>query len=326
MSRGCDFTSAKVCASLAYPVGPSEGPRYVTQKPSFEQFLLTAADALGFQNDPQNAERSYVFNLRSAHQSVISGEVISGIVAALKEMSHRYAGGPDLLFYPTESVNDPRILQNPFKSAIDKIYRNNIRYNRWYPNPPRGGFIDTAQLYESIDDLLRTRLVCKYMDGPRYVCEQLAKHSDSLGISSSFRELSTDAGYYAWHFYFKAPVEIMVNKIVEGKIMSVEIQITTQLAEVINTLTHGFYEARRSGQLDIEARDWKWDAVSQRFRSAYLGHGLHLLEGIIQTFKDDVIGSQSTQVKGTSDQIAEPEGALRSAPLVRTDKKPEEEK
>jgi ppGpp synthetase/RelA/SpoT-type nucleotidyltranferase len=298
----------------------------VTQKPSFEQYLLTAASALGV-DAPVTAERSYTFNLRSAHQSVISGKVMSGIVAALKEMSQHYAGGnSNLLFYPAESIDDLRILQKSFKSVVHKVYRQNVLYNRAYPNAPREGFIEILHLYEKIDDLLRTRLVCKYMDGPKYVCQQLAEHCKSKGIASSFRELSTDAGYYAWHFYFQAPVEIMINNIVEEKAMWVEIQVTTQLAEVIGSLTHGLYEARRSGQLDTQGRDWKWDARSQQFRSAYLGHGLHLLEGIIQTFKDDVLGTQPTQAGGAANRAAEREAARQSTPPVPIDEKRNEEK
>jgi hypothetical protein len=299
----------------------------VTQKPLFEQYLLTTASELGFENDPANAERSYKFNLRSAHQSVTSGDVMSGILAALKEMSQHYAGGnPTLLFYPSDRIDDLSLLQKPFRSTIDKIYRKNVLYNRSYPSAPPDGFIEVVHLYENIDDLLRTRLVCKYMDGPKYVCEHLDTHCKAQGIASYFRELSTDAGYYAWHFYFQAPAEIMINHIVEEKQIWVEIQITTQLAEVIGSLTHGLYEARRSGRLDTEGRGWKWDAGSQRFRSAYLGHGLHLLEGIIQTFKDDVLGAQTIQSGDAGDGIGGPEAALEPAPPVPADKERNEEK
>jgi hypothetical protein len=288
----------------------------VTKKPSFQQYLHTAASALGFDNDPITAERTYTFNLRSAHQSVTSGETMSGIVAALKQMSQNYAGGnPNLLFYPADRIDDLRILQKPFKSAVHKVYRHNVMYNHSYPAAPREGFIEVSQLYENINDLLRTRLVCKYMDGPKYVCAHLDEHCQSCGISSSFREVSTDAGYYAWHFYFQAPVEIMINNIVTDKPMWVEIQITTQLAEVISALTHDLYEARRSGQFKTEGRDWKWEAGSQRFRSAYLGHGLHLLEGIIQTFKDDVLSAQFTEAGDN----AEGEVASQPAPQVPMD-------
>ena len=264
----------------------------MTPKPSLEQYILTAASALGFAADPMNAERAYEFNLRSARLSVTSGEVMSDVLSALKEMTHDYASGkPQLLFYPPDRIDELSLLQKPFQSTIEKIYRHNIIYNRSFPNAPRNGWIDIPLLYEIIDDLLRTRLVCKYMDGPKFVCQQLTAHCDAHGIGSRFRELSTDAGYYAWHFYFQAPAEIMINTKVEVKMMWVEIQLTTQLAEVIDSLTHGLYEARRSGRVDAEAKDWKWDAGSQRFRSAYIGHGLHLLEGIIQSYKDDVLSA-----------------------------------
>jgi hypothetical protein len=67
--------------------------------------------------------------------------------------------------------------------------------------------------------------------------------------------------------------------------MWVEIQISTQLAEAITALTHGLYEARREGLSNYSNKSWKWNAKSPEFRSAYIGHGLHLLEGMIQDFE-----------------------------------------
>jgi hypothetical protein len=292
----------------------------VIEKPSFEQYLIAAAGELGFKDDPANAKRSYTFNLRAAHQSVMAGDVMAGVLAVLQEITHRYAGGkPDLLFYPAEIAEDLRFLQKPFRSVIQKLYRRNVVYNRNYPNPPRDGSIAPARLYEEIDDLLRTRVVCKYMDGPRYVCEQLQSHCDSRRVTSHFREISTDAGYYAWHFYFRAPVELMFNNVVHQQQMWVEIQVSTQLAEVITALTHGLYEARRVGGQEIQGKDWKWDASSRQFRSAYLGHGLHLLEGVIQTFKDDVLGAVPA---GTPKPTADPATEINPAP--ETDKQPTE--
>jgi hypothetical protein len=82
----------------------------------------------------------------------------------------------------------------------------------------------------------------------------------------------------------------MLNGEVQERHIWVEIQLTTQLAEVITSLTHGLYAERREGTARAKHGVWKWDAGSQRFRSAYLGHGLHLLEGVIQIFRDDVLG------------------------------------
>jgi hypothetical protein len=164
-----------------------------------------------------------------------------------------------------------------------------------------------------MDDLLRTRIECKYMDEPKFVCSHLSSYCKALNVEHRVRELSTDAGYYAWHFYFKAPVELMpLGGEVEAGQMWVEIQLSTQLAEVITSLTHGLYEQRREGRAGISDTDWKWDAQSQYFRSAYIGHGLHLLEGIIQAFRDDVFelhGAGSTNGEDKIAAISTPQNA-----------------
>jgi hypothetical protein len=262
----------------------------VTDKLSPEQYVAEVVSQLGCK-DFVSAERSYIFNMRAAHQSVTDSVILSQIITELRSLPARYATGrPHLLFYPPAIPAELGLLTKPFGSAIDKLYRSNILYNRQFPDPPRGGWIEAAELYEKIDDLIRARLVCKYMDGPRFVCEALMCHCRQVGIESKFRELSTEAGYYAWHFYARIPVELMLEAAsVVQKNMWVEIQITTQLAEVITALTHEFYEARRSAGPVPKDNDWKWDASSQGFRSAYLGHGLHLLEGIIQNLKDDLV-------------------------------------
>lgn len=276
-----------------------------TPKPSLDDYLLSAARELGFADDPLSAERAYEINLRSARGDVEAGEVLRGLVDALKAMTLDYPGGnPDLLFNPAIKYEEFKLYQKPFKSAIEKLYRNNIFYNRNYPNPPREGAIEIVHLYQRIDDLVRTRLVCKYMDGPRYVCDALSRHCTAHGIRSKFREISTDAGYYAWHFYFQVPIVISLLGRVENTNMWIEIQLSTQLADVIGTLTHGLYEARRAGRAASERQYWKWDAASQMFRAAYIGHGLHLLEGIIQAYKDEVLGLGTPIAKGTPSEIA----------------------
>ena len=264
----------------------------MTPKPTHEQYQETVLNELGFA-DLANAERAYQFNIRAAHQSVTSGKNFSGVVKKLIEIRSDYSKDkPDLLFYhPANPTDELELLSKPFTSVIEKLFRNNIVFNRNYPQPPRDGWTKPDELYECIDDLLRTRIICKYMDGPKFVCEALDAYCKEQNIDAKFRELSTEAGYYAWHFYFRSPVELMTNNVVTNQTMWVEIQVSTQLAEVITTLTHGLYEQRRSGESDTKSDKWKWDADSQHFRSAYIGHGLHLLEGIIQTFKDDMLSS-----------------------------------
>jgi hypothetical protein len=105
--------------------------------------------------------------------------------------------------------------------------------------------------------------------------------------------MNSDMGYYAWHCYMRIPLEIMIHDSVEIKKIWFELQVTTQLAEVITGLTHGLYEGQRVRSSRAMANEWRWRPKSQQFRSAYLGHTLHLLEGIIQTFRDEVLGLEA---------------------------------
>jgi hypothetical protein len=260
----------------------------VKKIPTFELYQSETIRELGFA-DRVTAERNYEFNMRAAHQSIASSSVMNGVMLALKDMTSRYAPGrPDLLFYPAEIPADFGLKKKPFESVINKLYRKNVLYNKSFPGTSRDT-IRPENFYEEIDDLIRTRIVCKYMDGPKFVCEELKRYCGCNGIDAIYRDVSTHSGYYAWHFYLKVPVELMFNTSVEGRSMWVEIQISTQLAEVITALTHELYETRRMGSSAHQSGEWKWDAASHRFRSAYLGHGLHLLEGIIQNLKDDLL-------------------------------------
>ena len=67
--------------------------------------------------------------------------------------------------------------------------------------------------------------------------------------------------------------------------MLVEIQITTQLQEVIRRLLHKYYERQRSGRSTSDLK-WQWDYKSDEFAANYLGHILHYVEGMIMDVRD----------------------------------------
>ncbi len=64
----------------------------------------------------------------------------------------------------------------------------------------------------------------------------------------------------------------------------VEIQITTQLPEVIRKLMHKYYEEKRS-KLNTNTK-WQWDYKSNEFSLNYLGHILHYIEGMIMEIRE----------------------------------------
>lgn len=87
-------------------------------------------------------------------------------------------------------------------------------------------------------------------------------------------------GHYAGHVDFCPVFRIPnVEWETESVAVGVEIQVTTQLQELIRNLLHKHYEARRIGA--VPDRPWQWDYESTEFAANYLGHILHYIEGMI---------------------------------------------
>ncbi len=60
----------------------------------------------------------------------------------------------------------------------------------------------------------------------------------------------------------------------------VELQITTQLQEVLRQFSHEFYEKMRMTNKQSEI-PWQWRYKEDEFFANYLGHMLHNIEGMI---------------------------------------------
>ena len=67
--------------------------------------------------------------------------------------------------------------------------------------------------------------------------------------------------------------------------VSIEIQITTQLQEVIRKLLHKYYEDRRKRIIEEDIK-WQWNYKSDEFIANYLGHILHYVEGMIMEIRE----------------------------------------
>ncbi len=218
----------------------------------------------GLADDLKNRNLSLIMD----HVQVLKGEYVEGVD----------------LFYGSHQIGDIELKIKPLESLFDKLYRKNILQNgKWIPDQePK---IAISQCHEKVDDLFRTRMICRYMDGPKFLCKHLADFCDAQGIENNCRSVITPLGYHAWHFYLKQELDDFNGG--GASHVWIELQFTTQLAEVITSLTHVHYEAARSG--GTPTPNWQWDVYSNEFRPAYIGHGLHLLEGIIQEFRDDVL-------------------------------------
>lgn len=178
----------------------------------------------------------------------------------------------------------------PYPSIIDKSYRKNVVDNNNWPAEPDGGWIFPDNWFERINDIVRTTIEVKYLDGVEFVCNRLRELCEKQGRECEITFEAREEGYYASHAVIKHEFKIThVNWTTKIILVSIEIQITTQLQELIKKLLHAHYEERRIEQKDFRKNNkkkWQWDYKCDEFATNYLGHILHYIEGMIMDVRD----------------------------------------
>lgn len=223
-----------------------------------------------------------------------------GLPAQLERYSQEYrvVKGGALFMDPDYAQSVVNLYIKPFTSAVDKSFRHNCLWNRKFPKAPIARRIGAPSVWATpdnwlsvFDDIVRTSMVCKFIDGPGWLAERLHQCARTQhGLEASFSSRQLDSGYYAYHLYVDFPMKLMKSPKLGGTedvAVTVEIQFTTQLQEALRAITHEQYAERRLTAEDgLNRHSWKWDYTAEEFRAGYLAHTLHLLEGIIAELRD----------------------------------------
>lgn len=177
----------------------------------------------------------------------------------------------------------PSVLIKPYNSFIDKCFRRNVSQNDNWPKPPTNGWITCRNAANIFSDIIRTNVVVQYLDG----VDDIVKMISEMTPCDVDYQAKTE-GYYAVHIDVKTQFEVPSLKWdtqqIDGK---VEIQVTTELKELIKEMLHKSYEADRSAFSVMEVnKGWQWNYQSNRFRLNFLGHVVHSLEGNILDIRD----------------------------------------
>jgi hypothetical protein len=199
--------------------------------------------------------------------------------------------------YPLLMDQDPpSVLVKPYTSLVTKSYRRNCLDNSAWPDPPPDGWCLPGNWFELTNDVVRTSFVVKYLDGVSFLGERIHQIAIDRGVDGELSYEARMEGYYAGHVVTRHKVDIpKQNWDTEPVTTSVEIQITTQLQEVIRKLLHRYYEKRRLGTSDKQ--DWQWDFRSDEFVANNLGHILHYVEGMIMEVRERQHHAPQTEVK-----------------------------
>lgn len=201
--------------------------------------------------------------------------------------------------YPLLRKDHIKLQKKTYISLIDKSFRKNILLNENFPDPPGHGWLTPENWYSLVKDLLRTTITVRYLDGVKFISEkinQLAiKHNVQFEVDFEARE----EGYYAAHITLRMKLNIVDSQWNEKEInFPIEIQVTTQLQEVIKGLLHKMYEDTRITEKADEHHKWQWDYKSLEFSSNYLGHILHYVEGMILEVRDKQKNKTKTHETG----------------------------
>lgn len=249
-----------------------------TNPTEFKEWLKTE---LGHNVDT-NYQYYYDTVIKSLKTDFEKSKYWATILSELPEINDKYFSSKGVhLLIP---INLPEIHTKSLDSLVIKAFRKNILNNKNFPEAPTTGWITPDNWFDSINDIVRTTITVKYLDGVEFLIDELEKLSEGYQFSSSFE--AREEGYYAAHSEISFPFSIPNTNFKPVDIsINIEIQVTTQIQEVIKTLLHKHYEENREITIPKDYK-WQWDYNCPEFASNYLGHIIHYVEGMIVDIRD----------------------------------------
>lgn len=147
-----------------------------------------------------------------------------------------------------------------------------------------------------LEDLVRTRISCAYLDGVEFLASKLEELARPNDPDVKREWVGSLEGYFAQHLYVHEEVFYKVDRINNPVTITFEIQVATELATSIWNAKHLIYEQVR-GRGD-SAENWQWNPRDAQFISNQLGHMVHLADGLLVQLRDAV--SSSAERRGRS--------------------------
>ncbi len=180
----------------------------------------------------------------------------------------------------------PTLLKKSYQSFLEKTLRKNCLENRDWSEEPKGGWYLPDRCHAHINDLVRTTFVVKYLDGIDFLWRAIEEIAIRYGVETWIYYEARAEGYYGAHVYLRPILEIPgAESGTTTDCFHIELQITTQMKEVIRKLAHRYYETRRIAA-EKPAEKWQWNPNCEEFVPNYLGHILHYVEGMIMQLRD----------------------------------------
>ncbi len=252
-------------------------------KPSVEGYEKWLRDEQGVEinNIIRNNYESVTMKIKSQFEKSSFWQKLTGDMGKLDQEYYLNTKGYNLFM----NTVPPEIYIKPFNSFLLKTYRKNVLENKNWPYEPPNGWLLPVNWYSKINDIIRTAFVVKYIDGVEFLTNKLEKLCEQCTIFHEVNLEAREEGYYAAHLSILQKFEIPnIQWDTEIIDVTIEIQVTTQLQDVIRRLLHKYYEENRK-RIGRDEK-WQWNYKSDEFAANYLGHILHYVEGMIIEIRD----------------------------------------
>lgn len=150
----------------------------------------------------------------------------------------------------------------------------------------KNAFGTTDPPIPQLNDLVRTRLSCQYIDGVEFIANKILEVAKNNDAFVDHEKMGSLEGYFAQHIIFKDTV--IQRYMGESKAVTIncEIQIGTALSTAIWSSTHNIYEVSR--ELFEKPSDWQWNPKDPRFISTQIGHMIHLADGLLVGLRESI--------------------------------------
>lgn len=175
----------------------------MAEKPTFEQFTDWAKGNLGF--DPsdraiQNWVDANVISARSQLQQHVIASRIQNFIETNQAADKRK---------PINIVgNELQLHIKSYSSILSKLYRQNVIQNNRFPDSPKRGWITPRNMYGRVNDLVRSKIVCRHIDEPERIAKQILVLCAEENLRANGAAQTRDDGYYAYHLYIRLPMSL----------------------------------------------------------------------------------------------------------------------
>lgn len=174
----------------------------------------------------------------------------------------------------------PKFVGKGEERIISKLYQRRLK-NENYKSEV---FPENRVPVPRLNDLVRTRISCQYIDGVEFLASRLFELMSEMELNPNRSREGRLEGYFAQHLTFYGDVYYRLGGSREPVSIICEVQIATDMSTIIWNATHRIYEATRESV--EEAEDWQWQPQDPRFVSRQLGHMIHLADGLLVQLRE----------------------------------------